>query len=68
MPIELINGSSRPNSRVVFLLKRLLLKVQTLRRIEPGEELSTDPTRFDLETKALPRNSPGLELTPSCRR
>lgn len=64
-PIELINHSCEPNCGVLLRRGVERLEIHALRRIEPGEALSTDYATFEYEIQFL--DGPCLCGTPSCR-
>lgn len=64
-PIELINHSCEPNCGVLVRRDSRVLEIHALRRIEPGEELTTDYATFEYEIQHL--NGPCHCHSPSCR-
>jgi hypothetical protein len=63
--IELINHSCEPNCGVLVRRVEHVLEIHALRRIESGEELSTDYATFEEVIEHL--NGPCLCGTRSCR-
>jgi hypothetical protein len=63
--IELINHSCEPNCGVLLPLEAELLKVVALRRIEAGEEITTDYATHDYEIRFMPERC--LCGSPLCR-
>ena len=64
-PVELINHSCEPNCGVLVRPEVERLEIHALRRIEPGEELTTDYASFEYEILFMP--GPCLCGAPSCR-
>jgi hypothetical protein len=64
-PIELINHSCEPNCGVLVRREVPAIEIHALRRLEPGEELTTDYCAFEYEIEFM------CELclcdAPSCR-
>ena len=53
-PIELINHSCEPNCGVFLRRGVESLEIHALRRIEPGEELTTDYATFEADIENMP--------------
>lgn len=64
-PIELINHSCEPNCGVVIRREVPCLEIHALRRIERGEELTTDYSTFEYEIEFMA--GPCLCGAASCR-
>jgi uncharacterized protein len=64
-PMELLNHSCAPNCGVLIRPEVEWMEIHALRRIEPGEELTTDYATFEYEILFMP--GPCLCGTPSCR-
>ncbi len=64
-PIEMLNHSCEPNCGVFVRLDVPTLEIHALRRIEGGEELTTDYAMFESEIEYM--TGPCLCGTPSCR-
>jgi len=64
-PVELINHSCEPNCGVIIRREVPCLEIHAMRRIERGEELTTDYGTFEYEIEFM--TGPCLCGTASCR-
>lgn len=63
--IEIINHSCQPNCGVLLPKGAEVMEIVALRRIEEGEELTTDYATFEYHIEFMP--GPCLCGTPACR-